>query len=116
MFTLVPNDSKTPDVDGLQTLFEEIVLNLASLQRKKKICHEGKAVADREKLFKILTRAHKQCQHGGRDKTSAQVRRFTLGTAPQTSAIWFQPQSALKSHVSFSRFATDIIEAKMCRW
>ncbi|RMZ87875.1 hypothetical protein DV736_g4895, partial [Chaetothyriales sp. CBS 134916] len=56
MFTLLPNDSSIPD-------------------RKKKICHEGKPVAVREKLFKILTRAHKACQHGGRDKTSAQVRR-----------------------------------------
>ncbi|KAJ5934647.1 hypothetical protein N7466_004194 [Penicillium verhagenii] len=41
---------------------------------RKMICHEGKPVAIREKLFKILTQAHKQCQHGGRDKTSAQVR------------------------------------------
>ncbi|GAD99462.1 hypothetical protein AOR_1_1090134 [Paecilomyces variotii No. 5] len=39
------------------------------------ICHEGKPVAIREKLFKILTKAHQECQHGGRDKTSAQVRR-----------------------------------------
>jgi hypothetical protein len=46
------------------------------VQWKKKICHEGKPVAVREKLFKILTIAHKQCQHGGRDKTSAQVRRI----------------------------------------
>ncbi|KAI2794282.1 hypothetical protein POX_a00874 [Penicillium oxalicum] len=43
---------------------------------RKMICHEGKPVAIREKLFKILTRAHQQCQHGGRDKTSAQVRRI----------------------------------------
>ncbi|KAJ5653503.1 hypothetical protein N7490_000506 [Penicillium lividum] len=43
---------------------------------RKMICHEGKPVAIREKLFKILTQAHKQCQHGGRDKTSAQVRRI----------------------------------------
>ncbi|KAL2817211.1 hypothetical protein BDW59DRAFT_175544 [Aspergillus cavernicola] len=40
------------------------------------ICHEGKPVAIREKLFKILTKAHQQCQHGGRDKTSAQVRQI----------------------------------------
>ncbi|CAG7935544.1 unnamed protein product [Penicillium nalgiovense] len=44
--------------------------------RMKMICHEGKPVAIREKLFKILTKAHQQCQHGGRDKTSAQVRRI----------------------------------------
>ncbi|KAI9372400.1 hypothetical protein BJX61DRAFT_534011 [Aspergillus egyptiacus] len=43
---------------------------------KRMICHEGKPVAIREKLFKILTKAHQQCQHGGRDKTSAQVRQI----------------------------------------
>ncbi|KAL4801533.1 hypothetical protein BDV18DRAFT_154797 [Aspergillus unguis] len=43
---------------------------------RKMICHEGKPVAIREKLFKILTKAHQQCQHGGRDKTSAQVRQI----------------------------------------
>ncbi|KLJ07624.1 hypothetical protein EMPG_16903 [Blastomyces silverae] len=57
MFKLEPNDGRTPD-------------------SKRLICHEGKPVAIREKLFKILTRAHQQCQHGGRDKTSAQVRRI----------------------------------------
>ncbi|KAL4915566.1 hypothetical protein BDW62DRAFT_219267 [Aspergillus aurantiobrunneus] len=43
---------------------------------RRMICHEGKPVAVREKLFKILTKAHQQCQHGGRDKTSAQVRQI----------------------------------------
>ncbi|PGH00611.1 hypothetical protein GX51_05710 [Blastomyces parvus] len=57
MFKLEPNDGRTPE-------------------SKRLICHEGKPVAIREKLFKILTRAHQQCQHGGRDKTSAQVRRI----------------------------------------
>ncbi|EZG05502.1 hypothetical protein H106_04544 [Trichophyton rubrum CBS 735.88] len=57
MFTLVPKDNNVP-------------------MSRKMICHEGKPVAIREKLFKILTRAHQQCQHGGRDKTSAQVRRI----------------------------------------
>jgi hypothetical protein len=42
----------------------------------KMICHDGKPVAIREKLFKVLSRAHQQCQHGGRDKTSAQVRQI----------------------------------------
>ncbi|KAK2791492.1 hypothetical protein FQN53_002601 [Emmonsiellopsis sp. PD_33] len=57
MFKLEPHDSRTPD-------------------SKRLICHEGKPVAIREKLFKILTRAHQQCQHGGRDKTSTQVRKL----------------------------------------
>ncbi|KAJ5145627.1 uncharacterized protein N7515_000191 [Penicillium bovifimosum] len=47
-----------------------------NVQHRKMICHEGKPVAIREKLFKILIKAHQQCQHGGRDKTSAQVRRI----------------------------------------
>ncbi|KAK2749192.1 hypothetical protein FQN57_006807 [Myotisia sp. PD_48] len=58
MFKLEPCDNRTP---------------LA----RRMICHEGKPVAIREKLFKILTRAHQQCQHGGRDKTSAQARNAT---------------------------------------
>ena len=40
------------------------------------VMHEGKPVAIREQLFGILTTAHIQCQHGGRDKTSSQVRQF----------------------------------------
>ncbi|KAL1958334.1 hypothetical protein VTO42DRAFT_4651 [Malbranchea cinnamomea] len=55
MFRLLPADGRTPN-------------------SKRLICHEGKPVAIREKLFKILTKAHQQCQHGGRDKTSAKVR------------------------------------------
>lgn len=57
MFKLEPDDSRVPD-------------------DRRWICHEGKPVAIREKLFKILTRAHEECKHGGRDKTSAEVRRI----------------------------------------
>jgi hypothetical protein len=45
-------------------------------------------VAVREKLFKILTKAHKQCQHGGRDKTSAHVRRtYSWQVSGRTTCI-----------------------------
>ena len=40
------------------------------------VCHEEKPVAVREKLYQVLTNAHAACQHGGRDKTSAQVRKY----------------------------------------
>lgn len=72
MFTLEPKDTKLPDVSGRLAPYGP---TLTSFQHLKKICHEGKPVAVREKLFKILTKAHKQCQHGGRDKTSFQVRK-----------------------------------------
>jgi hypothetical protein len=73
MFTLQPADGKAPDVSRMRVSAEKTVLTF--WEKLRKICHEGKPVAVREKLFKILTKAHKQCQHGGRDKTSAQVRR-----------------------------------------
>ena len=77
MFTLLPNDPKIPEV-SIPVFYRARALCANKLlgKRKKKICHEGKPVAVREKLFKILTNAHKQCQHGGRDKTSAQVRKI----------------------------------------
>lgn len=37
------------------------------------VCHDSKPVAMREDIYGILVRAHKQANHGGRDKTSAIV-------------------------------------------
>jgi len=42
-------------------------------ERTGEVLHERKPVATRERLYSILCRAHDDCQHGGRDKTSAQV-------------------------------------------
>ncbi|KAI9784079.1 MAG: hypothetical protein M1816_001051 [Peltula sp. TS41687] len=39
------------------------------------VLHENRPVAVRESLYRVLTSAHGGCQHGGRDKTSMQVRR-----------------------------------------
>ncbi|KAI9492088.1 hypothetical protein BDB00DRAFT_766068, partial [Zychaea mexicana] len=39
------------------------------------VCHDNKPVAMREEIYAILVRAHKEANHGGRDKTSALVRR-----------------------------------------
>jgi hypothetical protein len=77
MFQLLPNDPKIPDVSTRIPIHRNYQILIQYHPKwRKKICHEGKPVAIREKLFKILTIAHKQCQHGGRDKTSAQVRRI----------------------------------------
>ena len=37
--------------------------------------HEGKPVAVRESLYRILVDAHSRANHGGRDKTSTEVRK-----------------------------------------
>lgn len=71
MFSLEPSGGSVPVVSKSPDITERI----SHVQEKKKICHESKPIAVREKLFKILTRAHQKCQHGGRDKTSAQVRK-----------------------------------------
>ncbi|KAJ5100180.1 hypothetical protein N7456_006232 [Penicillium angulare] len=60
----------------VKKMFKLESVGIGTANCRKMICHEGKPVAIREKLFKILTKAHQQCQHGGRDKTSAQVRRI----------------------------------------
>ncbi|OJJ44842.1 hypothetical protein ASPZODRAFT_70363 [Penicilliopsis zonata CBS 506.65] len=60
----------------VKKMFKLQAIGIGSSECRKMICHEGKPVAIREKLFKILTKAHQQCQHGGRDKTSAQVRKI----------------------------------------
>ncbi|KAJ5176454.1 uncharacterized protein N7482_002331 [Penicillium canariense] len=60
----------------VKKMFKLQAVGIGTANCRKMICHEGKPVAIREKLFKILTKAHQQCQHGGRDKTSAQVRRI----------------------------------------
>lgn len=72
MFAILTVPQSTSTVSDL------VVMNGTTLtddKENRKICHENKPIAVREKLFKILTRAHQKCQHGGRDKTSAQVRK-----------------------------------------
>ncbi|KAI9315587.1 hypothetical protein BX666DRAFT_2137883 [Dichotomocladium elegans] len=39
------------------------------------VCHDGKPVAMREQIYAILVKAHTEAHHGGRDKTSAMVKR-----------------------------------------
>ena len=80
---------------------------LATCKGRELICHEGKPVAIREKIFKILSQAHRQCQHGGRDKTSAQVRRiYSWCVFPPVDAAWDSiadriVKGAERAHFSF---------------
>ncbi|KAF4770807.1 hypothetical protein HAV15_012818 [Penicillium sp. str.  len=72
-------DPKDTAVESAQFRFwvkKMFKLEAVGSDHRKMICHEGKPVAIRQKLFKILTRAHQKCQHGGRDKTSTQVRQI----------------------------------------
>ncbi|KAL6240386.1 hypothetical protein RBB50_012668 [Rhinocladiella similis] len=78
-------NKKTTSIESVQFRFwVKKTFTLQSADGKplehRKICHKGKPVAVQEKLFKILTKAHKQCQHGGRDKTLTQVQCGAKGT------------------------------------
>ncbi|QSS64182.1 hypothetical protein I7I51_01247 [Histoplasma capsulatum] len=57
---------------------------------KELICREGKPIVIQEKLFKVLTRAHQQCQHGGRDKTTAQARMTYSGIPAELVAQYIK--------------------------
>ncbi|KAL9111557.1 MAG: hypothetical protein Q9227_004045 [Pyrenula ochraceoflavens] len=78
MFKFSPEDDKLP-------------------YEKKKIVHDEKPVAIREKLFKILTKAHEQCNHGGRDKTSGQVRHVYSWYVKEGYQVF--DRSAAKDHI-----------------
>ncbi|KAG1340882.1 hypothetical protein G6F62_005265 [Rhizopus arrhizus] len=39
------------------------------------VCHDNKPVATKEHIYDILVKAHREAHHGGRDKTSAIVRK-----------------------------------------
>ncbi|CEJ00629.1 hypothetical protein RMCBS344292_14681 [Rhizopus microsporus] len=39
------------------------------------VCHDNKPVATKEQIYDILVKAHREAHHGGRDKTSALVRK-----------------------------------------
>ncbi|KAI8979287.1 hypothetical protein BDF20DRAFT_912907 [Mycotypha africana] len=39
------------------------------------VCHDNKPVAMKENIYDILVKAHREAHHGGRDKTSALVRK-----------------------------------------
>ncbi|EYE95888.1 integrase zinc binding domain-containing protein [Aspergillus ruber CBS 135680] len=77
---MILSDPKNTAVETAQfrfwakKMFELRTTGVGSSNCMKMICHEGRPVAVREKLYKILTKAHLQCKHGGRDKTSAKVR------------------------------------------
>ncbi|OJD15299.1 hypothetical protein AJ78_04448 [Emergomyces pasteurianus Ep9510] len=53
--------------------------NMFTLMRvngRRSVCWEGKPIAIREKLFRILTTAHQKCEHGDQKSMSAEVKRL----------------------------------------
>lgn len=61
------------------------------------VCHDNKPVAMREQIYTILVRAHKEANHGGRDKTSALVSHLLFDAMQHSTLRYF-----------FVRFDADI--------
>ena len=73
----VLRDPKCTTIESAQFRFwakKMFRLGLNERNGRECVMHEDKPVAVREKLYRVLTTAHFEAQHGGRDKTSAQVR------------------------------------------
>ncbi|EQL28678.1 hypothetical protein BDFG_08591 [Blastomyces dermatitidis ATCC 26199] len=68
-FTLKPNNNQTQKSEHL-------------------ICSNGKPIVIQEKFFKVLKRAHQQCQHKGQTKTAAQARK-TYSRIPEKLVAQF---------------------------
>ncbi|KAF1796564.1 hypothetical protein FB192DRAFT_1292415, partial [Mucor lusitanicus] len=51
------------------------MFRLTTTDHMEFVCHDNKPVATREDIYNILIVAHKEAHHGGRDKTSALVRK-----------------------------------------
>ncbi|KAI7853326.1 hypothetical protein BDC45DRAFT_442238, partial [Circinella umbellata] len=51
------------------------MFQLVTADKVDVVCHDNKPVAMREHIYGILVRAHREVHHGGRDKTSALVRK-----------------------------------------
>ncbi|WVW80339.1 hypothetical protein I302_102319 [Kwoniella bestiolae CBS 10118] len=52
------------------------MFQLTTFGTEKVVCHDHKPVAVKEQIYEVLCHCHAQAGHGGRDKTSAQVRRY----------------------------------------
>ncbi|OJD24043.1 hypothetical protein ACJ73_04593 [Blastomyces percursus] len=57
--------------DWSKKMFTLVVIN-----GRRSVCREEKPIGIREKLFKILTTAHRKCEHGGQKETSVEVNRL----------------------------------------
>ncbi|KAI8642723.1 hypothetical protein BD408DRAFT_343741, partial [Parasitella parasitica] len=73
MILQVLKDPRNTAVSTAQ--FRFWVKKMFQLTSRQIVCHDGKPVAMREHIYSILVRAHREAHHGGRDKTSALVRR-----------------------------------------
>lgn len=74
MILQVLKDPRNTAVSTAQ--FRFWVKKMFQLTSRQIVCHDGKPVAMREQIYGILVRAHREAHHGGRDKTSALVRRY----------------------------------------
>jgi len=50
------------------------MFTLSTTETHHIVCHGGKPVATKECLYDVLVYCHRKSSHGGRDKTSAEVR------------------------------------------
>jgi hypothetical protein len=71
---LHPTETKTGTAQF--RFWSKKMFKLVSVSSTHIVIHENKPVATKEQLYDVLVQCHGQAEHGGRDKTATQVRKF----------------------------------------
>lgn len=76
ILTILAEPGNTQESTAQFRFWAKKMFRLVVTAHAQVVTHENRPVAVREQIYDVLVQCHNQCSHGGRDKTSNQVRRF----------------------------------------
>lgn len=76
ILSILAEPNNTRDSTAQFRFWAKKMFRLVVTAHAQVVTHENRPVAVREQIYDVLVQCHAQCSHGGRDKTSNQVRRF----------------------------------------
>lgn len=76
ILAILVNPNNTRDSTAQFRFWTKKMFRLVTTAHAQVVIHENRPVAVKEQIYDVLVQCHAQCSHGGRDKTSNQVRRY----------------------------------------
>ena len=76
ILSILINPNNTRDSTAQFRFWTKKMFRLVTTPHVQIVTHENRPVAVKEQIYDVLVQCHAQCSHGGRDKTSNQVRRY----------------------------------------
>jgi len=76
ILTILMNPDNTRHATAQFRFWTKKMFRLVTTAHAQVVTHENRPVAVKEQIYDVLVQCHSQCSHGGRDKTSNQVRRY----------------------------------------